>query len=404
MRAVAGIIAFVASAGWSVPGPAAGAQLRITGTVTPEPMVIGAPSVYTVTVRNTGDRAAQDVTILNTLDPSAAPGAVPPGCAVVDRGGAVSCGGAGLAIPPGRSVTYEIPVTIDSAVPDGTRVTHRVEVSAGGAGERSARMISPARAPGTVGSLGKAHSPGKVRPGVKVGPQVDARPGAKAGPQVDARPGAKAGPQVDAGPPAAPEAPDAVAPGNGGPGNGGAGDSGAGDGGPGNGGGCAAGHGTKGIGACAPDIPEPVQPPRPTPSAGPAASPAQTAGPAPADGAEAEPSTGPTVPEIGPEPPPVENVGIAEILPGDGQAGEEQGRPGAGPGSYEQPATDVGSGRRHPRPDDGGGDSEPAGDDGAVFPLAAVSVWVLGLGAPMILMLALLVWHFSRRDHPGGTP
>ncbi|WP_433440244.1 hypothetical protein [Nonomuraea sp. CA-141351] len=145
IRGIAGVIALAALGGGTSPA-AVGAQLRISGTVTPQPMVIGAESVYMVTVENAGRSDAKNVTIINNLDPNTTPGLLSDDCALVNRGATVVCGGAGLAIPPGSSVTYEIPVTIDPALPDGTRVTNRVEVSATGTDDRSTRMINPARA------------------------------------------------------------------------------------------------------------------------------------------------------------------------------------------------------------------------------------------------------------------
>ncbi|MBF8194731.1 DUF11 domain-containing protein, partial [Nonomuraea sp. K274] len=107
-------------------------------------MVAGAAFVYTVTVTNTGDQDARDVRITDTLDEGAIARRLPDGCSLSAQ--TVTCGGPGLTVAPGESVTYEIPVTMDPALPDGTNVTNRAQVSATGARGDSTRLISQTRA------------------------------------------------------------------------------------------------------------------------------------------------------------------------------------------------------------------------------------------------------------------
>ncbi|MEQ4725572.1 hypothetical protein [Nonomuraea sp. B19D2] len=334
MRGLAGVIALAALGGGTVPAPVS-AQLRVTGTVTPQPMVIGAESVYMVTVENTGRGDAENVTIVNNLDPNTTPGLLSDDCALVNRGAIVVCGGAGLAIPPRSSVTYEIPVTLDPALPDGTRVTNHVEVSATGTDGRSTRMINPARA--------------RAKPG----------------------------------PPAAPDAggSDECAPDAGGNRR-----------------------------PCASAGPRTAQPPSPGPATPPDPGPATPAAPGPTATAtsKAAPSADATGPGNGRPPaesPPRPGEGALHIIHGGGviKGGPSErphrGRPGEGRRPDEQPAAEVAPGQRHPRP--GSGEAEPPRtDDGAVLPLTGVSVWLVGLGVPMLAAIGLLVWHFSRPDRP----
>lgn len=133
-----GITAVVALAalggGWSgppaegVPLPGGGPELRITKTVTPDPLIIGGESVYAVTVTNTGDQDAENVTIIDAVGPGTAPGPLPRGCSLA--GLIITCGGTGLTIPAGQSVAYELPVMIDPSLPDGTDITTRARVTA----------------------------------------------------------------------------------------------------------------------------------------------------------------------------------------------------------------------------------------------------------------------------------
>lgn len=373
MPGIAAVIALLAVGGWtgvygSAPPPLSGAvpaafhvpgspDLRIVGTVSPEPMVIGGESVYSVTVTNAGDRAAQSVTVIDTLDRNAIPGPIPDDCALVRRGGAVACGGPGVTLPPGQSVSYEIPVTIDPGVPEGAHVLNRVEVTAWGMGSGTTRMVSPTRE------------------------RVRGRPEA-AGPD---------GGAVD----------------DCGPGNTGGSED-------------APVEGHAGGGGCATAIPDPAPAPRPTPSPDTPTEPAPgpTADPVPSATAEPGPAPGPTAgDEAGPEPPvpgedylpPAPGPGSLQPVPGQGLLQPSPGQPGsdeeAVPGRLPYPEglheggyqVGVGGGPAHrgPRPASGGEDPEPEGDD---LPLTGVSGWGLGLGLAVLLAISLLVWHFSRRE------
>ncbi|WP_327584227.1 DUF11 domain-containing protein [Nonomuraea sp. NBC_00507] len=151
MPGIAAIVALAAlgGGGWSGQSPAAvslpgaGPELRITTTVTPDPMTTGGVSVYAVTVTNTGGDDAEDVTIIDTLDRGTSPGRLPDGCSLA--GQAITCGGPGLTIPPGQSVTYDIPVTTDPSLPDDTDVVARVHVTASNATGDTTRLISRTR-------------------------------------------------------------------------------------------------------------------------------------------------------------------------------------------------------------------------------------------------------------------
>ncbi|NRQ39200.1 DUF11 domain-containing protein, partial [Nonomuraea sp. NN258] len=104
-------------------------------------MIIGDQAYYTVVVRNTGDTAAQDVTVTDTLDPELEPGAAPDGCTV--SGQTVTC--EGITIPAGGSYTVRIPVTVDSDVSDGTNVRNRAEASSPSTGTVSTEAINQTR-------------------------------------------------------------------------------------------------------------------------------------------------------------------------------------------------------------------------------------------------------------------
>ncbi|MFI6734776.1 hypothetical protein ACIBI9_17760 [Nonomuraea sp. NPDC050451] len=370
MPGIAAVIALLAVGGWTgvygssspPPLPAAARvpgspDLRITGVVSPEPMVIGGESVYSVTVTNAGDRAAQNVTVIDTLDRNAIPGPIPDDCSLIRHGSAVACGGPGLTLPAGQSVSYEIPVTIDPGVPEGAHVLNRVEVTAWGMGSGSTRMVSPTRA------------------------RVKGRPEA-------------AGPDG---------AVDDCAHGN----TGGSED--------------APVEGPAGGGGCATAIPDPAPAPRPTPSPDTPTEPAPgpTADPVPSVTAEPGPAPGPTAVDDAGPPQPVPGEGYVPPPPGPGSLqpvpGQGPVQPGPGPAGFGEKAGpgqvpypeglheggyQVGVGgepaHRGPRPASGGEDPEPEGDD---LPLAGVSGWGLGLGLAVLLAISLLVRHFSRRDH-----
>ncbi|GAA3217390.1 hypothetical protein GCM10010468_40100 [Actinocorallia longicatena] len=130
---------------WLVVGgaPAAsarGAQLEIRKTVSPALMIIGDQAVYTVTVTNTGDAPATGVTVTDTLDPRVTPGTLPAGCSAA--GSVVTCGGAGTTIPAGGTISYQIPVTSDPSLADGTNLTNRAKVTSSSAQSQETQLIS----------------------------------------------------------------------------------------------------------------------------------------------------------------------------------------------------------------------------------------------------------------------
>ncbi|MEO3789093.1 hypothetical protein ABGB14_02710 [Nonomuraea sp. B10E15] len=127
---------------WASEPPSA--SLRIGQAAVPDPLVIGGQAVYTVTVTNAGDTAAEAVTITGTLDEHVAPGPLPDGCVL--NGRTITCGGPALTIPAGRSVTRAFPVVIDPELSDGTALSSRAEVSASGAQGDSAQLVTEARA------------------------------------------------------------------------------------------------------------------------------------------------------------------------------------------------------------------------------------------------------------------
>ncbi|WP_165969534.1 DUF11 domain-containing protein [Nonomuraea terrae] len=137
-----GIAAVVALAVLSGTGASAAApsELRITASVSPEPMVAGAQAVYALTVTNAGGRDAGEVAVTATLDRNVVPGPLPADCGLAAR--TVTC--AGPAVPAGRAVTYEIPFTTDPGLADGTVVTHQAQVAGGDAVPLSARVRSAA--------------------------------------------------------------------------------------------------------------------------------------------------------------------------------------------------------------------------------------------------------------------
>jgi len=87
------------------------ADVSISKSVTPNPMVAGAAASYAITVTNGGPSDAQNVTIADTLDPAltpATPTSTTGGCALT--GQAVSC--TVPTLPAGSSVTVTIPVAV----------------------------------------------------------------------------------------------------------------------------------------------------------------------------------------------------------------------------------------------------------------------------------------------------
>lgn len=117
------------------------AELRVSGSVAPDPMVAGGTSVYTLTVTNAGAGDARDVVLTGVLDRHVSPGPLPGGCRFAGR--TVTC--AGLELPAGHTVTYEIPLTTGAAVPEGTDIVHRAEVTAPGQAGDAVQFVTPTR-------------------------------------------------------------------------------------------------------------------------------------------------------------------------------------------------------------------------------------------------------------------
>lgn len=118
-------------------------SLRLTTSVSPDPVTTGAQAVYTLTVTNTGDQAADDVIVTDLLDRNLTPGPLPTGCSLTTR--TITCGGPGLTIPAGRSVTYDLPVTTDATLQDGTNLTNRAHVTSPSANGYESELITRTR-------------------------------------------------------------------------------------------------------------------------------------------------------------------------------------------------------------------------------------------------------------------
>ncbi len=126
-----------------VPGAEDTAALAVSASVSPSPLVIGDPAVYTVTVNNTGEAAATGVTTTLPFTPAGGltiGSPLPAGCAA--SGLTVTCTEA--AIPAGGSVTYQVPVTILPGVSDGTNIVLRAEASATGVPAATTNLITQA--------------------------------------------------------------------------------------------------------------------------------------------------------------------------------------------------------------------------------------------------------------------
>lgn len=126
----------------TAPAAADPAALAISASVSPSPLVIGSPAVYTVTVSNTGNAAATNVTTTLPFEPSGGLtfGALPATCAA--SGLTVTCMEA--TIPAGGSVIYQIPVTIAPSLHDGTNIVLRARASATGVPAATTDLITQA--------------------------------------------------------------------------------------------------------------------------------------------------------------------------------------------------------------------------------------------------------------------
>jgi uncharacterized repeat protein (TIGR01451 family) len=134
---LAGLLATAGPSG-AAPDPAV---LSMSASVSPTTLVAGAPALYTVTVQNTGNAAATNVTTILPFDPAgtlAIGTPLPTGCTAA--GQTVTCTAA--AIPAGGSVIYPIPVTVLSNVSNGTNIALRATATATGIPAASTTLIA----------------------------------------------------------------------------------------------------------------------------------------------------------------------------------------------------------------------------------------------------------------------
>ncbi|MFC4113120.1 DUF11 domain-containing protein [Nonomuraea zeae] len=361
------------------------AGLQITASVTPDPMIVGAESVYAVTVLNTGDQDAENVTITDVLDPGTAVTRLPGDCS--SAGQTVTCGGPGLTIGPGDSATYRIPVTTDPGLSDGTNLRNRARVSASGVPADSTQLTSQTRTLTDVEITETA--PAVVRPDATITYTLTVtNRGPSQAADVTVQDETGGGRTTIAGRPAecpgggltltcplgtlAPDesrefaftvTPDAV----------GVIEN------------CATvatasrEENTANNRSCAATVVEPARSPSPAPPSPAAHLSTFTPEPTPAELPTPAPSATATAtasPTASPEPTPGEEAG-----PGPGLAPEE---PGRGP---------------EPDPDD---ERAVPGQAGDTLPMTGVSVWLFGLGVAVLLAVGLLVRYFSRRERAGG--
>jgi uncharacterized repeat protein (TIGR01451 family) len=119
------------------------ASLSMTASVSPSTLVAGSPALYTVTVRNTGNAAASNVTTILPFDPvNTVTIGTPLPAACTAAGQTVTCTQA--SVPAGGAVTYQIPVTVMSSVSDGTNIALRATATATGIPAASTTVISVA--------------------------------------------------------------------------------------------------------------------------------------------------------------------------------------------------------------------------------------------------------------------
>lgn len=136
------VLGVALASGLAQPAHAA-ANLQITASVSPNPMVIGDSATYTVTVTNSGSDNADNATVTITLDSNVTIGTLPDGCTA--SGQVVTCGGTGTTVAAGGTLTYQIPVTVDSSLSDGTNITMRASVSSSSAQTQQTQLISQAQ-------------------------------------------------------------------------------------------------------------------------------------------------------------------------------------------------------------------------------------------------------------------
>ncbi|MEV0523835.1 CARDB domain-containing protein [Streptomyces sp. NPDC050439] len=111
----------------------AAANLQITKSVSPEPLVIGGSAVYTLTVTNNGDEDATGVTVTDQLGQGLSVGELPDSC--VAQGLQITCGGTGITVPAGGTREFQVPVTVDPSLSDGTNITNQAAVQQEGSSQ-----------------------------------------------------------------------------------------------------------------------------------------------------------------------------------------------------------------------------------------------------------------------------
>jgi uncharacterized repeat protein (TIGR01451 family) len=136
---LAGLLSTTAAAG-AAPDPAV---LSMSASVSPATLVAGSPAVYTVTVQNTGNAAATNVTTILPFDPAGTLtiGTPLPGTCTA-AGQTVTC--TEPTIPAAGSVTYQIPVTVLPSVGNGTNIALRGTATAAGVQGASTTLITSA--------------------------------------------------------------------------------------------------------------------------------------------------------------------------------------------------------------------------------------------------------------------
>ncbi|WP_152520811.1 COG1361 S-layer family protein [Nocardiopsis halophila] len=139
----------------------AAAQLQISKSVEPNPMIIGDEATYTITVTNTGDEAAEDVTVTDTLASDVSFVSASAGCSA--SGQTVTCGGTGTTVGAGETLTYSVTVKVDPGVSDGTNITNPASVEASNTGGASTQNIAQTQTMTDV-EITKSAEPATVNP------------------------------------------------------------------------------------------------------------------------------------------------------------------------------------------------------------------------------------------------
>ena len=102
------------------------ADLSVTKSDSPDPVIAGTNVTYTVTVNNAGPSDAQNVTVTDTLPAGTSHVSDTVGC-VEAPAGVLTCSLGALAV--GGSVSFDVVVAVEPSVPHGTIVTNSVSVS-----------------------------------------------------------------------------------------------------------------------------------------------------------------------------------------------------------------------------------------------------------------------------------